>query len=178
MPEILIAPSSTEGEAEFSLQVGRTIARWQMVETFLGILFLEIVDCNTTGPASIAFSGISTVQNKLQVIGQILKFRLEFKRKTSILSAWQRIQRDAGKAAQKRNKIVHGSSVHISDGPVLIVPNLYDIRTIRSVVDGNFTFSDKITFEDLSEIEKEFTAIWDRIVSFHQKILDVLALPK
>jgi hypothetical protein len=169
---------------KFLYQAGLTIATWGKIENELGNIFLDIVDCRTPGPASIAYSSITTFKSKVLLVAEILDFRPEFKQQTTILDDWKRIKKNFDALNRQRNDIVHGIFVQMhgkesTDEIVpMIVPSLNDSRTWQRGNVPSIPFSKSIRLEDLVQAEIHFNSMWERLAKIHALIRRVLALPE
>lgn len=172
---------------EFYITLGQTVGAWQAVEHALANIFVAVMDCNTIGAATIAYSYIQSFNNKIGAINAILHFRVQFKDNKLLLDQeWTPIKKLLTEYSRnRRNELMHGHFIllqHQGDQKPpepLVIPSPADARTMDFSNPQTAPFSKRITHQDIKQWRNDFEKLHVKMMRFHVNLhLALKAWPK
>jgi hypothetical protein len=167
-PEPYPAPTTEEYYAFYSL-LGRTVATWQMIESMLFFIFVELTRPNSLGGSvralSAAFHTTPSFRGRLDMTNAAAREAMS----VEVLAEWEKLYKRAIKRANRRNTLAHSIvAFHPFATPPLerlyIRPHFLDAKR---TVPLEINIKDVIRAKELAEMASSFETLQEQLLRFY-----------
>ena len=155
----------------FYAAIGRAIASWQTVETWLYEVYRATTGARRPGAEAAAFFSVPAFRVKLNLTGEAVKFAAYGN--SVLLEEWKTLAKRAAKKSTQRNEIAHGAvwtqfQETRRERKIYIGPNLNDPRDILQRKPGQDT--EPLTLKRVRAYEKDFRLLAAQFRQFALRI--------
>ena len=155
----------------FHAAMGRAIAAWQAVETWLYEVYRATTASRRPGAEACAFFSVHAFQTKLSLTSAAVQFTLQDD--VAALALWKTLAKKARTKANRRNEIAHGAvwtQFHETrrDRKIYIGPNMMDFRDQPRKQPNQDT--EPLTLKRMRGYEKDFCLLGEQFRRFSQRI--------
>lgn len=158
----------------FYAALGRAIAAWQIVETYLYEVYRASTRAQRPGAEACAFFSVPAFRAKLNLTSAAVKFVLHGR--ATLLKEWGRLYNHAAETSVQRNRIAHGAvwtqfQEKRKERKIYVGPNMSDFREALKRQPGQEP--EILTLTTVRGYEKDFRELAQRLREFSFKILAI-----
>lgn len=156
-------------------EVGRAIATWQAVETYLSDLFHDAIRGTRPYLSYAAFATIANFRGKLEIINALI--RRDVPEDDPLIAEWEKLHERVRKRSKQRNLIAHREPriIYGEPGKDGFQPSIARLTYSPTHPDAPVTIVDAkrngFSVKELKEISQSFADLIEPIAEFQRKLV-------
>jgi hypothetical protein len=98
--------------------IGHCLMRWAMVEAFMNVLFVKLVD-GSPNVAAVVWDSVVSFEAKLKALTNVVYYVVQDE---ALREIWKKLGARLSEKHKKRNEIVHANVVNMDEKRVVLIP--------------------------------------------------------